>query len=114
MKVAILIRQMETIARRLIKPENINDFTKYNRRWVSLSKGTCPFYWIVREGGAHIHPKHDLKEVINVFYHIQLDQKHELAEEYMIFDYDGENLCPVFPNQLLKWARNQPEYSQYL
>lgn len=114
MTVAALLRQMEIIARKLIKPENMEDFTKYNRCWVKSSKGASPFYWVVREEGAHIHPKHDLKEVVNAFFYIQLNQRHNLAEEYMIFEYDGENLYPVFPRQLLKWGKNHPEYKQYL
>lgn len=105
---------MGIIARKLINPHDLADFTKYNSRWLRQSKGASPFYWVVREGGAHIHPKSDLKEVANVFLHIQFSRQCQSAESYMVFEYDGKDFFPVFPEKLLAWGKSHPTYKQYI
>lgn len=114
-----LLKQMELIASKLLTPNEFYIcFERVNKRliraWGNSGRISVPFYWIISPTNSHIHAKHSEKEMNSVFLHIRFAQKNKTGEEYMIFEFDGDELFPVFPDKLLELAKQREEHKPYL
>lgn len=106
---------MEVIARKLMNEKDYYVlFVKYTKRTVRKTEGHTRFYWYVSEDNSDLIAKGDLKSVTGLALMITQSLECKSWGEYMVFEYDGEELFPVFPRKWLEWAYQQEEYKPYL
>ena len=114
-----LLKQMEFIARKLLSLHEYQKcFERGNKRyikaWGKSGQISTPFYWCITRSNAELHARHSIKEMTGLFLQIQISLKSEAAEEFVIMEFDGDNLLPVLPFQLLEWAKQQNEYKDHV
>jgi len=114
-----LLKQMNLIAQKLLSPYEYQkyferDNKRYIKAWGKSGRISVPFFWCISESNTVLHARHSIKEMTALFLQIQMSHQCKTDEEFVIMEFDGDNLLPVLPFQLLEWAKQQNEYKNYL